>query len=358
MSDENQDEYYDGGEPDYDYDEMNKQMILGLNNNMENTNNNIKNDEISTLKSNLSTKIDEEDSKQLNPIKEFFRIKNEIDSIEKDINFYNEHKELFKDSLSYKNSLEELKKIKDAANFVFNDEKFQKIHKDYKNSQILNMKMTDKLNEHLLKRIEIINKLKSDNPEYYYNIDYKLILTSDNMKNKRKNQLEKIKNKIKEIEFKIGKINNEKKEETLLNIILELKKNIQLYDKKFLKELETVSNTLKQKIEESSPSTLNSKRMHNTIELMNNAFHEKFSSIQDLEKTIINIITIMESKKNIHEENAFIKLKIKDLINQQEKISANIDENIELLDQLKENIKNNNELMKKNINILKNKIIK
>ena len=59
--------------------------------------------------------------------------------------------------------------------FVFNDEKFQKIHKDYKNSQILNMKMTDKLNDHLLKKIEIINKLKSDNPEYYSNIDYKLI---------------------------------------------------------------------------------------------------------------------------------------------------------------------------------------
>jgi hypothetical protein len=29
MSNENQDEYYDGGEPDYDYDEMNKQMLLG-----------------------------------------------------------------------------------------------------------------------------------------------------------------------------------------------------------------------------------------------------------------------------------------------------------------------------------------
>ena len=176
MSDENQDEYYDGGEPDYDYDEMNKQMILELNNNIENTNNNIKNDEISTLKSNLSTKIDEEDSKQLNPIEEFFRIKNEIDSMEKDINFYNEHKELFKDSLSYKNSLEELKKIKDAANFVFNDENFQIMHKNYKNSQILNMKMTDKLNEHLLKRVEIINKLKSDNPDFYSNIDYKLVL--------------------------------------------------------------------------------------------------------------------------------------------------------------------------------------
>ncbi len=45
MSNENQDEQYDGGELDYDYDEMNKQMLLGLNN-IENTNNNIKDDEI------------------------------------------------------------------------------------------------------------------------------------------------------------------------------------------------------------------------------------------------------------------------------------------------------------------------
>ena len=56
MSNENQNEYYDGGEPDYDYDEMNKQMLLGLNN-IENINNNIKNDEISTTNTNLSIKM-------------------------------------------------------------------------------------------------------------------------------------------------------------------------------------------------------------------------------------------------------------------------------------------------------------
>ena len=54
------------------------------------------------------------------------------------------------------------------ASFVLNDEKFKKIHN--KNSQILNIKMTDKLNEHLLKRIEITNQLKSDNPEYFSNM--------------------------------------------------------------------------------------------------------------------------------------------------------------------------------------------
>jgi hypothetical protein len=30
--------------------------------------------------------------------------------------------------------------------------------------------MIDKLNEHLLKRIEITNQLKSDNPEYFSNM--------------------------------------------------------------------------------------------------------------------------------------------------------------------------------------------
>ena len=34
------------------------------------------------------------------------------------------------------------------------------------------MKMIDKLNVHLLKSIEIINKLKSDNPQNYSNIDF------------------------------------------------------------------------------------------------------------------------------------------------------------------------------------------
>ena len=122
----NQNEYYDGGDPDYDYEKMNRQMLLELNqNNNKGKTNEIKNDENLTTKSNLSTKIDEEDSKQLNPISEFFRIKKEIDSIEKDIKFYNEHKDLFKDPLSYKKSMEELKKIKEAANFIYNDEKFK-----------------------------------------------------------------------------------------------------------------------------------------------------------------------------------------------------------------------------------------
>ena len=110
-----------------------------------------------------------------------------------------------------------------------------------------------------------------------------------------------------------------KKRRNFIKYNIRIEKNIKIYDKKFLKEFEIASNTIKQKIEETSPSTLNMKRMQSIFELMyNNTFHEK------------------------------------DLINQQEKISANIDENIELINELKENIiKNNNETMNKNINVFK-----
>ena len=355
----NQNEYYDGGDPDYDYEKMNRQMLLELNqNNNKGKTNEIKNDENLTTKSNLSTKIDEEDSKQLNPISEFFRIKKEIDSIEKDIKFYNEHKDLFKHPLSYKKSMEELKKIKEAANFIYNDEKFKKFRKNYiNNSQILNMKMTEKLNEHLLNRIEIISKLKSDYPELYSNIDYKLILTNDNIKNKRKIQIENIKNKIKEIELKIGKIENKNKEETLTKLVLEIKRNLSLFDKNFLNDLDKTMNNLKDNLNENS---LNQElhKMKPRIDEMYNLFNENFQTIKEIEDIISNTISNMESNKNNHEEIAYIMVKIKDLTSQQEKIGVNIDENIQLLDELKNNIKSNCEIMKKNINILNDKIKK
>ena len=355
----NQNEYYDGGDPDYDYEKMNRQMLLELNqNNNKGKTNEMKNDENLTTKSNLSTKIDEEDSKQLNPISEFFRIKKEIDSIEKDIKFYNEHKDLFKDPLSYKKSMEELKKIKEAANFIYNDEKFKKFRKNYiNNSQILNMKMTEKLNEHLLNRIEIISKLKSDYPELYSNIDYKLILTNDNIKNKRKIQIENIKNKIKEIELKIGKIENKNKEETLTKLVLEIKRNLSLFDKNFLNDLDKAMNNLKDNLNENS---LNQElyKMKPRIDEMYNLFNENFQTIKEIEDIISNTISNMESNKNNHEEIAYIMVKIKDLTSQQEKIGVNIDENIQLLDELKNNIKSNCEIMKKNINILNDKIKK
>ena len=254
--------------------------------------------------------------------------------------------------------MEELKKIKEAANFIYNDEKFKKFRKNYiNNSQILNMKMTEKLNEHLLNRIEIISKLKSDYPELYSNIDYKLILTNDNIKNKRKIQIEKIKNKIKEIELKIGKIENKNKEETLTKLVLEIKRNLSLFDNNFLNDLDKAMNNLKDNLNE---NLLNQElhKMKPRIDEMYNLFNENFQTIKEIEDIISNTISKMESNKNNHEEKAYIMLKIKDVTSQQEKIGVNIDENIQLLDELKNNIKSNCEIMKKNINILNDKIKK
>jgi septation ring formation regulator EzrA len=66
----------------------------------------------------------------------------------------------------------------------------------------------------------------------------------------------------------------------------------------------------------------------------------------------------MESIKNSHEESAFISLKIKELIDQQEKISVNIQENKKLLDNLKNNIIQNSEVMQNNLKILNEKLNK
>ena len=68
-----------------------------------------------------------------------------------------------------------------------------------------------------------------------------------------------------------------KKRRNFIKYNIRIEKNIKIYDKKFLKEFEIASNTLKQKIEETSPSTSNLKSIQYTFELMyNNIFHENF----------------------------------------------------------------------------------
>ena len=67
------------------------------------------------------------------------------------------------------------------------------------------------------------------------------------------------------------------KRRSFIKYNIRIEKNNKLYDKKFLKEFEIASNTLKQKIEETSPSTSNLKSIQYTFELMyNNIFYENF----------------------------------------------------------------------------------
>ena len=82
----------------------------------------------------------------------------------------------------------------------------------------------------------------------------------------------------------------------------------------------------------------------------------KFISAKDVENIIFQTINKMENLKNNHEEIALINLKLRKIINEQEKISKEIIENEEILNKLKENVDSNVQLMKKNLEFLNKKI--
>ena len=84
--------------------------------------------------------------------------------------------------------------------------------------------------------------------------------------------------------------------------------------------------------------------------------YSKFISPKDIENTINQTINKMENLKNNHEDFAFINLKLKNIIEEQEKIAKDIIDNNEILNNLKENIDNNVLLMKKNLDFLNKKI--
>ena len=81
-----------------------------------------------------------------------------------------------------------------------------------------------------------------------------------------------------------------------------------------------------------------------------------FKNGQEIENIIADTVSKMESLKEGHENSAFLGLKMKEMIEQQEKLGNEINENNQILINLKKNIKNNIQVMKKNIELLKAKI--
>lgn len=69
---------------------------------------------------------------------------------------------------------------------------------------LLNKYVYEKLNEHLLNKINIINRLKTENVSSYNNVEYELYLTPDTTKVKLYTKLVEIKKVINQIETKIG----------------------------------------------------------------------------------------------------------------------------------------------------------
>ncbi len=83
-----------------------------------------------------------------------------------------------------------------------------------------------------------------------------------------------------------------------------------------------------------------------------------FASSKSVEDLIFKTVSKMESLQNNHEESAYIFLKLKEMLEQQEKIGVSIEENSEVLSNLKENITQNVQVMKKNVTSIRERLNK
>ena len=75
-----------------------------------------------------------------------------------------------------------------------------------------------------------------------------------------------------------------------------------------------------------------------------------------LKKIINYTIYKMELFKEEHEKGIYISQKLKDLIKKNEELKEKLEEDTLLLDQIKENVENNVNTMKNNIELIKQKI--
>jgi len=370
MTQNQENEYYNGNEEEIDINKLNElekekfeKEFLSIisykgNNDSPVKKNVIKRNEEIPLSSSTSASGDE------NPISKFMSLKSKIDSIEKEINLYSENADLINSDNSMDNCLTKLKKIKEAANFIGQSKNFielkkiieeQKLSKTEKleNYAILQKKMNENLNIHLINRANIINRLKSENPDDFNNLDYQLFVTPETKKIKKLSKIIEIKKKLENIKNLIGEWDMEQNKKNLVDTINELKMDVNLSNIKFKKEIEQQKDIIAKRVKEMDKND----EFYNVIdkEYIDDLF-TGFQNSQEIENIITETVNKMESLKEGHEVSAYVGLQLQEMIEQQEKLGNEINNNNQILINLKKNIKNNIEIMRKNIELLKNKI--
>jgi hypothetical protein len=291
-------------------------------------------------------------------------LKSKIDSIEKEINLYSENADLINNNESMENCLSKLKKIKEAANFISQSKNFielkkiideQKLNKTEKleNYIILQKKMNENLNIHLINRANIINKLKSENPDEFNNLDYQFFVTPETKKIKKLSKIIDIKKKLENITNLIGEWDMEQNKKNLTDTINDLKRDVNLSNINFKREIEKQKDIIAKRVKEMDKND----EFYNVIdkEYIDGLF-TGFQNSQEIENIISETVNKMESLKEGHEVSAYVGLQLQEMIEQQEKLGNEINNNSQILINLKKNIKNNIEIMKKNIELLKAKI--
>ena len=310
---------------------------------------------------NFLIKNDEDDF-----LKTYNELKSEVDMIEKDLNFYKENKEQYKSIVPIETSIEELNKLKYIISYIESSTNFEKLKKineikeKYKlkiqedNYDIFNKKLYNDLDEQLETRLNKMKKLKMENPAECQNFEYELFLSPNNEKMKQYKQLDEIVLKINKIEEKIGKWNTDNKKNTICSMLDLIKINLIFYDKvaksEIVKKFDNANFKLDE-IKENYQKIYDEMDQDKIKDLMGEGINAK-----EAEKIINNIIAKMELLKDEHEQSIYLSQKVKELINKNEEIKERIESDTLMLEELKQNVENNANTMKKNIEIIKQKM--
>lgn len=301
-----------------------------------------------------------------NLLKTYNDLKEEIDLIEKDLNYYKDNKDKYKSIAPIETSFEELNKLKYIISYIDSSSNLEKLKKieditkkfnlkiDENNYNILNKKLYDDLDEELNNRLNKLKKLKNENPANYKNFEYELFLSPDNEKMKQYKALDEIILKINQIEEKIGNWNIKNKKNTITSMLDLIKSNFILFDKAAKNEITRKFENADNKIDEIRE---NYQETYDKMEIdkINNLMIEGIDA-NEAEKIINNTINKIEMLKDEHEQCIFINNKIKELIKKNEQIKEQIDSDTLMLEELKTNVENNVNTMKKNIEVIKQKL--
>ena len=359
------DEYYDGGDKDIDIEKLNELEKENFENNFES----IISFEVEEIpkpkdqKDNLALSSSTTASIDDNPLIKFNKLKTKIEELEKELQIYSQSQNLVQHDETLDEYFERFKKLKETLNFISNSKNYYELKrildsnktndKNMDKFKLLQMKMIENLNMHLINRANIINQLKSDNPEAYNNVDYELYITPESKKIKKISKILEIKNKLNNIKEKLGNIEIDEKKENLLSIVKDLKDKIRIQDIDFKKKIEEQKNIINKRVKEMDINT-------EFYEILDkdylDSLYSGFNNSEEIENIITDTVTKMETLKERHEISAFVGIKLQELIEQQVKIGNEINNNAEILINLKKNIKNNVEIMKKNLELLKSKL--
>lgn len=160
--------------------------------------------------------------------------------------------------------------------------------------------------------------------------------------------------KINQIEEKIGNWNIKNKKNTITSMLDLIKSNFILFDKAAKNEITRKFENADNKIEEIRENYLETyDKME--IDKINNLMVEGIDA-NEAEKIINNTINKIEMLKDEHEQCIFINNKIKELIKKNEQIKEQIESDTLMLEELKTNVENNVNTMKKNIEVIKQKL--